>query len=228
MAFTKKTEEVATIKKANIVSMAIPIKGTAPLVMHKFSQKVGQKMLEAQMKTKAEKSASKAGREARNIEEEFKDAQHKTPEGWVGIPCTAFRCAMIDACRTVGLVMTKAKMSVFVQADGFDAEAGTPLVRLHSKQKPEMTKLPVRLESGVASIAIRPMWREWGAVVNVSFDADMITIGSVVNLLDRAGKQVGILEGRPFSKNSVGQGWGTFEVDEAMLQKLNKGVELNA
>jgi hypothetical protein len=35
-----------------------------------------------------------------------------------------------------------------------------------------------------------------------------------VNLLDRAGQQVGIGAGRPFSKKSVGQGWGTFSVDQ--------------
>jgi hypothetical protein len=50
--------------------------------------------------------------------------------------------------------------------------------------------------------------------VTVQFDADMITAQSIVNLLDRAGKQVGIGAGRPFSKKSVGQGWGTFSVDQ--------------
>jgi hypothetical protein len=56
------------------------------------------------------------------------------------------------------------------------------------------------------------MWREWSAVVGIEFDADMITPESIVNLLDRAGRQVGICEGRPFSKDSCGMGWGTFEV----------------
>ena len=54
------------------------------------------------------------------------------------------------------------------------------------------------------------MWREWEAIVNLEYDADMIAERSVVNLLARMGRQVGIGEGRPFSKNSVGQGWGTF------------------
>ena len=54
--------------------------------------------------------------------------------------------------------------------------------------------------------------REWEADLTVEFDADTITAESVVNLLDRAGRQVGVGEGRPFSKNSNGQGWGTFSV----------------
>jgi hypothetical protein len=226
MAFAKKAEEIAVIKKANMVQLVLPIRGTAPLVMHKFSKKVKTSLLETQTQTKAERK-TKAQREARNVEQEFLEAQHISVAGWVGIPCTAFRCAMIDACRTVGLVMTKAKMSVFIEADGFDTEEGTPLVELHSPQKPELTKMPVRLESGVASIAIRPMWRDWSADVKIKFDADMITPSSVVNLLDRAGKQVGILEGRPYSKNSVGQGWGTFEIDEIRLAQLNKESNIN-
>jgi len=35
----------------------------------------------------------------------------------------------------------------------------------------------------------------------------------VTNLLSRVGMQVGIGEGRPFSKNSAGMGWGTFELE---------------
>jgi len=34
----------------------------------------------------------------------------------------------------------------------------------------------------------------------------------IANLVLRAGIQVGIGEGRPFSKNSCGMGWGTFEI----------------
>ena len=108
--------------------------------------------------------------------------------------------------------MTKAKMSVFVIADGYDKEDGTPLVRLYSTKAPEQHTGLVRLETGVADVRIRPMWKQWSAKVTVEFDADMITGESVINLLDRAGRQVGVGEGRPFSNNSVGQGWGTFSV----------------
>jgi hypothetical protein len=164
--------------------------------------------------TRAEKKG-KAARPPRNYDDDFQGAQHKTVAGWVGIPCTAFRAGMIAACRTVNVVMTKAKMAVFVLPDGFDVEDGTPLVRLQSGAPPERTSLPVRNDNGSADIRIRPMWREWFADVTVEFDADMIDASSVVNLLDRAGRQVGVGEGRPFSKNSVGQGWGTFTVEQS-------------
>lgn len=211
MAFAKKDEGVAIVEPAKIRRAIFKIKGTAPYVQLKFSQKAKEQMMEAMSTPKAAKKA-KSERKPRDYDEDFRQAQHVSTAGWNGIPCAALRCAMIDACRTVGLVMTKAKMSVFVQADGFDKDEGTPLVQLVSKDKPTRTEMLVRNDNGGADIRIRPMWKDWAANVTVDFDEDMITIGSVLNLLDRAGRQVGIGEGRPFSKNSVGQGWGTFTV----------------
>lgn len=210
MAFAKKDEGIAVIKPANIVRTTLRIRGTAPLVQNKFSFKAKAKMM-ADMATPKSAKKSKTERPPRNYDEDFIQAQHRAVAEWYGHPCSAFRAAMIDACRTVGLVMTKAKMSVFVQPDGFDFEDGVPLVRL-SAGDPERLESLVRNDNGSADIRIRPMWREWAANVTLEFDADMITPESVVNLLDRAGRQVGVGEGRPFSKNSVGQGWGTFTV----------------
>ena len=71
----------------------------------------------------------------------------------------------------------------------------------------------VRLESGVMDIRARPMWNPgWTATVRIRFDADILSLKDVYNLLYRAGLQVGILEGRPDSSKSVGQGWGTFDL----------------
>ena len=214
----KKDDGIVDVKPANIVRTTLRITGTAPLVQNKFSKKARDLMMQNMQASKADKKA-KSERPPRDYAEDFKQAQHISVAGWNGIPCPAFRAAMIDACRTVGLVMTRAKMSVFIMADGFDVDDGTPLVKITSKAEPERTESLVRNDNGGADIRIRPMWREWSADVTIEFDADMITPSGVVNLLDRAGRQVGIGEGRPFSKNSVGQGWGTFTV-QAEAKKL--------
>ena len=211
MAFGKKDEGVAVIQPANIMRTTLQIEGTAPYVQNRFSKKARDKMM-ADMSTPKAAKKGKAARDPRNYDADFSGAQHRSVGGWNGIPASAFRAAMIDACRTVGLVMTKAKMAVFVVPDGFDADDGTPLVKIESEAPPERHDSLVRNDNGSADIRIRPMWRRWAANVTLDFDADMITPESVVNLLDRAGRQVGIGEGRPFSKMSVGQGWGTFRV----------------
>jgi hypothetical protein len=211
MAFAKKDEGVAVIERANIQRTTLTIKGSAPFVQNKFSKKQREKMM-ADMTTRRAEKKGRGAREPRDFDRDFREAQHLSTAGWHGIPCGGLRAAMIDACRTVNLPMTRAKMAVFVVPDGFDADDGTPLVRLISDKKPERLESLVRNDNGSADVRIRPMWREWSAEITIDFDADMITVESVVNLLDRAGRQVGIGEGRPFSKDSVGQGWGTFSV----------------
>lgn len=210
MAFAKKEEGVAVIKAANIVRTTVRIAGTAPYVQHRFYKKA--ELMEAMATPKAAKKG-KGERSVREYDQEFADAQHIGPDGWNGIPASAFRAAMIDACRTVGMQMTKAKMAVFIVQDGLDVRDGTPLVRLNAPA-PERMDAPVRNDNGSVDIRVRPMWRQWEADVTIEFDADMITAESVLNLLDRAGRQVGVGEGRPYSKSSVGQGWGTFTVIE--------------
>jgi len=201
-----------TIPPVNMKTIAVPIVGTAPYCQHAFSAKARNMMLAAQMT-----SAKKKKKDPRDVDAEMNGAIHRASEGWIGIPASAFRSAMVSACRLVGFQMTRAKISVFVEQDGLDASDGQPLVRLIADE-PERSEMAVRLETGVASIAIRPLWREWGAVVRVRYDADQFTASDVVNLLDRAGQQVGIGEGRPDSRKSTGLGWGMFEVDAAGLE----------
>ncbi len=212
----KQQNETVEIKPVNLQILAIPIVGTAPYCQHAFSAKARNMMLAAQ--TATAKSKKKA---PRDTDEDFNGAMHRASEGWIGIPASSFRCAMISACRLVGFKMTLAKMSVFVAADGLDAGDGQPLVKLIADE-PERSEMAVRLESGVASVAIRPLWREWAAMVRVKFDADQFKPMDVINLLNRAGQQVGIGEGRPDSKNSAGLGWGTFEVDIETMNRNSK------
>lgn len=207
---------IVQIQPANMVRTTIRIAGTTSYVQEAFSGRKRDELMVGMSTSKAEKAgkARKDARPVRNYDDEFEDAQHKSVAGWNGIPCTAFRQGMVDACRTANVVMVTAKLAISIIPDGFDARDGTPLVRLYSPTAPERLQLPVRNANGSVDIRIRPMWREWWAKVTVQFDADMITAQSIVNLLDRAGQQVGIGAGRPFSKKSVGQGWGTFSVNQ--------------
>ena len=82
-----------------------------------------------------------------------------------------------------------------------------------TKGKPERVRHTVRNDDGSCDLRVRPMWREWTATVSVQFDADMLSPADVVNLLHRAGMQIGIGEGRPYSRDGgAGMGWGTFKV----------------
>jgi len=197
------------ISAPKIETAVFKIRGTAPFVQLRFSQKAMNTMMDKMAAGSTAKG--KKVREARDFDEDMRNAMHISTDGWVGIPASAFRQGIISACRLVGFKMTLAKLSVFIVADGFDAVDGIPLVKLESGE-PERLDMAVRNATGVADIRIRPMWREWGANVTVRYDADQFTITDVTNLLSRVGAQVGVGEGRPDSKASAGLGWGTFEL----------------
>ena len=197
------------IAEPNIVSAVFNIIGTAPYVQHKFSQKSRLKI--ADQHRAGSQARGKKVREARDFSEDCRQATHIAKDGWYGIPAPAFRNAMISACRLVGFQMTKAKLSVFIVADGFDVDDGTPLVRLVGGE-PEENMAYARNESGVVDLRCRPMWEGWGAGVTVKWDRGQFSETDIANLLARAGVQVGIGEGRPDSPNSNGVGWGTFSL----------------
>jgi len=180
----------------------------SPLVIHAFSAKAREmmKMRQEQGST----SNSKRNRKPKDFNALYNEARHLAKQGWDGIAAAAFRNAMVSACRTVGVKMTLAKLAFSIEADGVDRDSGMPLVKIYGT--PIKFESTVRLETGVADVRIRPRWDKWHAMVRVRYDADMLTAEDVANLLMRAGMQCGICEGRPDSKNSCGQGWGTFSI----------------
>lgn len=212
-------KQVIQIKAPNIQTATFRIIGTAPLVQAKFSQKAKEMMMATQ--AAGSQAKSKKVREAKDFDATCDGSVHYSRENWVGIPAGAFRAAMISACRLVGFKMTLAKLSLFIEADGFDRDEGTPLVKLIAN-KYRRVDLHVRNATGVIDIRSRPMWDEWQADVKVRYDADQFSLTDVSNLMARVGQQVGLCEGRPDSKSSAGMGWGTFRLaseDESKKKK---------
>lgn len=210
MAKTQDNGEHITISAPKFKTAEFRIRGTVPYCQNKFSgpQKAG--MIDKQREGSVAKT--KRVRAAKDFDALYEGAKYTSPNGWNGIPAAAFRNASISACRIVGFKMTLAKLSIFCEADGFDAEDGTPLVRI-VKGKPVPRMHPVRNASGVVDIRNRPFWDPgWEAVVRIRFDSEQFKVEDIANLLMRVGQQVGVGEGRPDSKESAGQGWGLFEV----------------
>lgn len=207
---TKRSEVI--ISPPNFKTATFKLIGTAPYMQARFAAKAMQAMKE---KMEAGSTAAKGKkRSARDFEDDFKQAQHISEQGWNGIPASAFRNACIDVCRMVGFKMTHAKMSIFIISQGRDAVDGSPLVKIVSPKPPEKIEMPVRNATGVMDIRARPMWREWFATITVKYDEDQFKLSDVTNLLARAGLQVGVGEGRPFSRDSNGIDYGTWKIDD--------------
>ena len=204
---------------SNVVSISAPriqtatfrLIGTSPFVQARFSAKAKQAMMDKMAAGSTAKG--KKIRDARDFDQDCKDAMHVGIDGKAGVPAGAFRSAMISACRLVGYKMTIAKLSVFVAADTFDAVDGVPLVHLNGSW--ERLDMHTRNATGVIDVRVRPMWREWWIDLRVQYDEDQFTLSDVSNLLMRAGQQVGIGEGRHDSKSSTGLGFGCFKIEGA-------------
>jgi len=183
--------------------------GTSPLVIHRFSAKTKQEMKQKMETGKA--ASSKKKREAKNTDDTSQESRYISKEGWDGFHAGAIRSAMISACRLVGFKMTLAKLSLFVVNDGWDAkEPQIPLIRIYGKA--EKQEDIARVETGQPYVTIRAAFYNWKSKLKIRWDADQFTIEDVYNLLIRVGMQVGLCEGRPDSKKSVGMGWGLFDV----------------
>jgi len=189
---------------------AFRIRGTAPLVVNKFSAKA-REMIRATQEA-GSTARGKKHRDPKNFAEAYEGSRHIAADGWDGFPASAFRCATISACRLVGFKMTLAKLSLFIEADGFSADDSTPLVKI-TKGEPKQVVHPVRNSSGVVDLRSRAMFEPgWEMMLRVRFDSEQFTQTDIANLVMRVGSQVGIGEGRPDSRDGAGMGWGLFEI----------------
>jgi hypothetical protein len=213
-------ETSVVISAPKFATLEIILQGAAPLVVERFSKKA-----ELMAKMAEGKSAgSKKIRDARDYDKEAEEARYRHKDGWEGMNAAAFRAGMISACRLVGFKMTLAKLSTFVEADGYDAKDGIPLVRVYGDS--ETYTAHTRNATGVVDVRSRPMYREWACKLKVRYDMDQFSAQDVYNLISRVGLQVGIGAGRPDSKASAGCGFGLFEVvpndqQNAVIKKFN-------
>lgn len=201
----QETEAVMIILPPKIEEIIFKIKGTSPLMTHRFSQKMN--ILNEQMSS--EKKSRKKTHEPKDPEKLLNDGTYIHKDGWYGMPASAFRSALISACRVANYKMTLAKLSLFVVADGVDKFDHVPIIKIEGKR--ERSDMTVRIQNTM-DVRIRPIWTNWKMKVHIKFDATQFSHIDVYNLFMRAGMQVGIGEGRPDSKTSGGLGYGTFEI----------------
>lgn len=207
---TGKVERLS-IDPPNIKEATFYIVGETGLVLNKKDGSIIRGIMETQQA--GEKAKNKRKREPRDFDKDFHRATYKTTDGGYGIPASMPRNSMIAACRVAGLTMTKAKMSVFSKANAEDASDGASLIKIICAP-PEMFIAAGVLPNGSPNVSARPRFRRWACELCVRYDGDQFEEKDIANLLARAGAQVGWGEGRWFSKNSNGMGWGCFRLAE--------------
>lgn len=190
--------------------MTIELIGDTPLIMHKMSEK-SREMIRAKQQQKAKKV-----REARNPDQEYKDAMYTDGNGGYVFPARAFKAAAVEACRQAdGITMASARQMFFVkgikETEWVSIEPQKPIKPgpIQSKEWPIMREDVVTIGQGTTDLRYRPQFNNWKALIKVEFLKDVISPEQIVNIFELAGFCSGIGEDRP---NKKGHTFGMFQV----------------
>lgn len=183
-------------------TMTFGIRGTSPLIMHKWSEKALREMREKQQEGKKTKA-----RELRKPEEEAKQATYTTDDGEIGIPGMAFKASLVNAAhKDIGIEKTLVRKALFLVTD--DSNKVLPI----TCSEPIVREDCVRVGMGSADLRYRPEFRDWSCVIRLEVDSELLQERDVLALVDRAGFGVGLCEWRP----EKGGEFGRYEIDPSV------------
>lgn len=187
------------IDKIAAETINVPIVGTTPLIVHRFSEKAKRMMLDNMQGRKSPK-------EPKNPEAEYEAAFYRLKDGSPGFPVIAFKAATVGGARFYhGVTMTALKQFMFMQGEVGDD--GRALTRIEGE--PLMREDVVTVGRGGTDLRYRPEFREWRTTLEVTYVTSALTRGSVLSLIDAGGMGVGVGEWRPEKDGD----FGTYRID---------------
>lgn len=200
---------IEEIRRLGVETIEIPVIGTAPLLVHRFSEKAKLAMLNAMQGVAKVK-------ENKNPEAEFEAAFYRfikaNPDDAdrFGFPAIGFKDCTVSAARyykskSVSMVMLK--QVIFIGGEiGAD---GQKLVEIMGEPA-IMREDVVRVGQGGTDLRYRPQYTNWHATLRVRYVTSQLSRASVLSLVDAGGFGVGVGEWRP----ERGGDMGTFTIDE--------------
>lgn len=194
---------IVTIPGIKTEKVTCLVVGTAPLICHKFSQKVIGQLLAKH------KGEAKQAREKKDPEANFEAARYRLLDGSDGVPAGGVKgCIVAANDKDSGLAKTTAKGVFRVSADC----VATNLIRIITPTPPRMREDVTRTTTGVVNITHRPEYWPWAMLLNVEFLPGYVSIAQTLQAIEMAGFRIGLCEWRPSSKMSTTGTYGTFRL----------------
>lgn len=187
------------IQKIDAETIRVPIRGTAPLIVHRWDEKAKRAMLDAQQGRKAVK-------QIRDPQADFEASLYRTDDGY-GFPTLGFKAAIVSAARFYGKSVTMTSLRQFLFMTGVPSKDRSQILT-PVEGEPKMREDMVRVGMGT-DLRFRAEFLDWTAVLTVTYVRTSLSQSSVLSLIDAAGMGVGVGEWRPEKR---GQN-GTFELD---------------
>ncbi len=211
-----KSRSAVTLERIVDEVITVPVVGVTSVIPHQWAEKAKRLMRAKQFGEVAQK------RQPKNMEEEAENAMYRLPDGRPGMPATAFKAAMVAACRFFeGVPMTEGRLMIAVRGEGPDQLVpirGTEKIR---EDMPRNATGVVDLRYRTALLAGVEGVEPWRADIEVIFPPRLISMGSIIALLDASGR-VGVGDWRPGSPKSNSGTFGTYRIDDERLAAMEK------
>jgi len=190
------SQSTIQIDKIDAETLLVPLVGTSPLIVHRFSEKAKKQMLDAMQGRKTPK-------EPKDPQAEYEAAFYRMKaDGGYGFPVTAFKQATVGGCRFYGKSITMTALKQFIFFRGEQGEDGQSLTRIEGT--PHMREDVTRVGRGGTTLTYRPEFPEWQTVLTVVYVTSALTRNSVLSLIDAGGMGVGVGEWRPEKDGDFG------------------------
>lgn len=172
---------VIEIPPIEIKTYILRVVGDSPLIVHAWSAKAKQEMLDKQM------GKARGKKEPKDPNADYEGAFYRLASGTPGFPTIAFKAAAVNAARQVeGLTMTFLRGAFHTVGELVEIEG-----------IPHMREDMVRVGMGTADIRFRPEWVEWAVNLVVRLNTRSLTLEQLIHLFNQAGFSVGVGEWRP-------------------------------
>jgi hypothetical protein len=190
------------ISRIDAETLEVPIVGTAPLIMHNWSEKAKRMLLDNMQGRRSPK-------ESKDPEAEYEAAFYRTDADGYGFPILAFKAATVEASRQYGKNVSKVGLRQTLFFSGtYSKTAGQALFPISGE--PHMREDVVRVGMSGTDLRYRPEFSEWSTVLTVTYIKSALTMESVLSLIDVGGMTVGVGEWRPEKDGD----FGTYKIDQ--------------
>lgn len=190
-----------TLRRLERVVFEVPIQGTSPLIVNRWTEKAKAMLLAAQQTTARVKKG------ARDPVADYEASRYRLDEERDGFPATSFKASIVHATRMFDKSITQVLVKQTVIVIGEGSEQLVPL----TFGERTMREDTVRNASGVADLRYRAQYWPWSAVLRVRTIDGQFDHESVIALVDAAGIG-GVGEWRPTAPKSATGTYGCFEV----------------
>lgn len=197
---------VVQLKQLRLQEVTIGLVGDSPLIMHAWSQKAKQMMLDKQMQV------ATSGKAAKDPQRDFEESIYTDEDGLPAFPSVAFKAAAVDAAIAMDFKKTNLRQSFHIKGDMVPILGDAPTPREDM----------VRVGMGTADIRFRAQFKRWGTLLPVVFNTALLSIDQLVHLFNAGGFGVGVGEWRPQKDGQFGRFRIASEEETRELEALAK------